>query len=68
MRSFYFFTANVGAAAGGVIYALSYMPYLFIGKDFNSLSTSVKLTASLLSNVAMASGWNLVGLFEGKGT
>jgi len=43
------------------------MPYLFISNDFSALSTPVKLATGLISNIAMASGWNLVGLFEGKG-
>ena len=59
------YSANVGAFAGGVIYALTYMPYLSISND---LDTIFKLIACLLSNVAMASGWNLVGIWEGKGS
>ena len=43
------------------------MPYLFMSEDFSELSTTVKMIACLLSNVAMASGWNLVGVWEGKG-
>lgn len=61
------FLANVAAAAGGFIYFLSYLPYLFLWPRYDLLSHSQKVSACLISNVAMAMGAQLIGMFEGKG-
>uniref|UniRef100_H2Z857 ABC transporter domain-containing protein n=1 Tax=Ciona savignyi TaxID=51511 RepID=H2Z857_CIOSA len=66
--SVFFSKANVAAAAGGVLYGLTYMPYLFMQDNYSNLSHSVKLLSCLLSNVAMSNGCQLLGMFEGKGT
>ncbi|KAM9392247.1 phospholipid-transporting ATPase ABCA3 [Pholidichthys leucotaenia] len=68
MISAFFSRANVGAAAGGFIYFLSYLPYLFLWPRYDILSHSQKVSACLISNVAMAMGAQLIGMFEGKGT
>lgn len=59
--------ANVAAAAGGFIYFLSYLPYLFLWPRYDLLSHGQKVSACLISNVAMAMGAQLIGMFEGKG-
>lgn len=59
--------ANVAAAAGGFIYFLSYLPYLFLWPRYDLLSHAQKVSACLISNVAMAMGAQLIGMFEGKG-
>uniref|UniRef100_A0A665VHB5 ABC transporter domain-containing protein n=1 Tax=Echeneis naucrates TaxID=173247 RepID=A0A665VHB5_ECHNA len=61
-------SANVAAAAGGFIYFLSYLPYLFLWPRYDLLSHVQKVSACLISNVAMAMGAQLIGMFEGKGT
>lgn len=61
------FLANVAAAAGGFIYFLSYLPYLFLWPRYDLLSHAQKVSACLISNVAMAMGAQLIGMFEGKG-
>nr|CAB3219611.1 ATP-binding cassette sub-family A member 3-like [Phallusia mammillata] len=66
--SVFFSKANVGAAAGGVLYGLTYMPYLFMQNNYDQLSHLVKVISCLFSNVAMANGCQLIGMFEGKGT
>ncbi|CAK8673428.1 unnamed protein product [Clavelina lepadiformis] len=66
--SVFFSKANVGAVAGGTLYGLTYMPYLFMANTFDTLSHGVKIVSCLLSNVAMACGCQLIGQFEGKGT
>nr|XP_018668972.1 ATP-binding cassette sub-family A member 3-like isoform X3 [Ciona intestinalis] len=66
--SVFFSKANVAAAAGGTLYGLTYMPYLFMENSYSMLSHPVKLISCLLSNVAMANGCQLFGMFEGKGT
>ncbi|KAG9340457.1 hypothetical protein JZ751_021570 [Albula glossodonta] len=60
--------SNVAAAAGGFIYFLSYIPYVFLWPRYDLLSHAQKVSACLISNVAMAMGAQLVGMFEGKGT
>ncbi|XP_034045422.1 ATP-binding cassette sub-family A member 3 [Thalassophryne amazonica] len=67
MISAFFSRANVGAAAGGFIYFLSYLPYLFLWPRYDLLSHSQKVSACLISNVAMAMGAQLIGMYEGKG-
>ncbi|KAJ3601486.1 hypothetical protein NHX12_032454 [Muraenolepis orangiensis] len=68
MISSFFSRANVAAAAGGFIYFLSYLPYLFLWPHYDLLSHAQKVAACLVSNVAMAMGAQLIGMFEGKGT
>uniref|UniRef100_A0AAQ5ZS07 ABC transporter domain-containing protein n=1 Tax=Amphiprion ocellaris TaxID=80972 RepID=A0AAQ5ZS07_AMPOC len=54
-------------SAGGFIYFLSYLPYLFLWPRYDQLSHAQKTSACLISNVAMAMGAQLIGMFEGKG-
>uniref|UniRef100_A0A8C2WVA7 ATP binding cassette subfamily A member 3 n=1 Tax=Cyclopterus lumpus TaxID=8103 RepID=A0A8C2WVA7_CYCLU len=61
-------STNVAAAAGGFIYFLSYLPYLFLWPRYDLLTHAQKVSACLVSNVAMAMGAQLIGMFEGKGT
>ncbi|XP_013865526.1 ATP-binding cassette sub-family A member 3 [Austrofundulus limnaeus] len=68
MISAFFSRANVAAAAGGFIYFLSYLPYLFLWPRYDLLNHAQKVSACLISNVAMAMGAQLIGMFEGKGT
>lgn len=70
MACFNFFlslTANVAAAASGFLYFFSYLPYLFLWPRYDLLSHAQKVSACLISNVAMAMGAQLIGMFEGKG-
>lgn len=57
----------MAAAAGGFIYFLSYLPYLFLWPRYDFMSHAQKVSACLISNVAMAMGSQLIGMFEGKG-
>lgn len=68
MISVFFSRANVAAAAGGFLYFLSYLPYVFLWPHYDLLSHAQKVSACLISNVAMAMGAQLIGMFEGKGT
>uniref|UniRef100_A0A8D2M1Q4 ATP binding cassette subfamily A member 3 n=1 Tax=Zonotrichia albicollis TaxID=44394 RepID=A0A8D2M1Q4_ZONAL len=68
MVSTFFSRANVAAAAGGFLYFFSYIPYFFISPRYDLMSHSQKLASCLISNVAMAMGAQLIGMFEGKGT
>ncbi|XP_029692140.1 ATP-binding cassette sub-family A member 3 [Takifugu rubripes] len=68
MISTFFSRANLAAAAGGFIYFLTYLPYLFLWPRYDILTHAQKVSACLISNVAMAMGSQLIGMFEGKGT
>ncbi|KAG8145533.1 hypothetical protein E2320_012051, partial [Naja naja] len=67
MVSTFFSKANVAAAAGGFLYFFSYIPYFFISPRYDHMTHSQKLSSCLISNVAMAMGAQLIGMFEGKG-
>uniref|UniRef100_A0A8C2JXZ1 ATP-binding cassette, sub-family A (ABC1), member 3b n=1 Tax=Cyprinus carpio TaxID=7962 RepID=A0A8C2JXZ1_CYPCA len=47
-------------AAGGFIYFLSYLPYVFLWPRYDLLSHAQKVSACLISNVAMAMGLTFV--------
>ncbi|XP_053132329.1 phospholipid-transporting ATPase ABCA3 [Hemicordylus capensis] len=68
MVSTFFSKANVAAAVGGFLYFFSYIPYFFISPRYDRLTHSQKLSSCLISNVGMAMGAQLIGMFEGKGT
>ncbi|XP_053220123.1 phospholipid-transporting ATPase ABCA3 [Podarcis raffonei] len=68
MVSTFFSKANVAAAAGGFLYFFSYIPYFFISPRYDTMTHNQKLSSCLISNVAMAMGAQLIGMFEGKGT
>ncbi|XP_070811047.1 phospholipid-transporting ATPase ABCA3 [Pituophis catenifer annectens] len=68
MVSTFFSKANVAAAAGGFLYFFSYIPYFFISPRYDHMTHSQKLSSCVISNVAMAMGAQLIGMFEGKGT
>ena len=59
--------ANVGAAMAGILFFGFYFPYFFVQSDYESMSTGAKLALSLLFNMAMAFGVNVIGLYEGTG-
>jgi hypothetical protein len=61
------FSANSGAAAGGILFFVSYIPYLFLQPRYDTLSWWAKILACLVSNVAMAFGGQVIGMFEGTG-
>ncbi|XP_067859732.1 phospholipid-transporting ATPase ABCA3 [Heptranchias perlo] len=67
MISVFFSQANIAAAASGFLYFFSYIPYFFISPRYPSMTSSQKVASCLISNVAMALGCQLIGMFEGKG-
>ncbi|XP_036597535.1 ATP-binding cassette sub-family A member 3-like [Trichosurus vulpecula] len=67
MISTFFNKANMAVATGGCIYFITYLPYLFISSRYNLMSLKQKLSACLLSNIAMTLGINLLVKFETKG-
>jgi len=61
--------ASSGAAAGGIIYFVSYLPFSFFGSDarYSTVSTKAKFGLSLIPNLAMAIGCKTLGQFESTG-
>ena len=59
--------ANSAAAAGGILFVIAYIPYFFLQPRYDSLSWSTKMATSVISNVAMSFGAQIIGMFEGTG-
>lgn len=60
-------TANSAAAAGGILFFVSYFPYFFLQPRYSTLTWGQKIASSIVSNVAMAYGGQVIGMFEGVG-
>ena len=65
---FSFFLANSAAAGTGAVWFLSYLPYAFIQPRYETMSRMTKMMTSLLHNIGLALGAQLIGMYEGKGT
>jgi ATP-binding cassette subfamily A (ABC1) protein 3 len=57
--------ANSAAAAAGITFFLSYIPHIFISLRYTKMSLIEKILPLFLSNLAMAEGIQLIGMFEG---
>ncbi|XP_032182961.1 ATP-binding cassette sub-family A member 17-like isoform X2 [Mustela erminea] len=68
MISTFFQKAHVAAAAGGISFFFTYLPYLYFTFSYPQRTHFQKLVFCLLSNVAMAQGVQLISTFEIKGT
>ncbi|XP_052767410.1 phospholipid-transporting ATPase ABCA3-like isoform X2 [Mya arenaria] len=65
--SVFFNKANSGAAAGGILFFVTYIPYFFIQPRYATFTWGQKIISSLIPNVAMAYGGQIIGMFEGTG-
>ncbi|EGD73013.1 ATP-binding cassette [Salpingoeca rosetta] len=65
--SVFFTKASTGAAAGGIIWFCTYVPYMFIGPRYQAMSFSTKQSSCFVSTTAMAIGAQLIAEFEGRG-
>ena len=63
----FFISANSGAAAGGILFFLTYIPYFFLQPRYQTLTWGQKMASCLISNVGMAYGGQLIGMYEGAG-
>ena len=59
--------ANSAAAGAGVIWFLSYLPYIFISLRYQNMNLVEKLLACFVNNLGMAEGLQLIASFEAKG-
>jgi len=59
--------ANSAAAAGGILFFISYIPYVFLQPRYDTLTWPVKIASCLLLNVAMSLGCQVIGMAEGTG-
>jgi ATP-binding cassette subfamily A (ABC1) protein 3 len=62
------FISNSAAAGTGAVWFLTYLPYAFIQPRYETMSRASKMTTSLLHNIGLALGAQLIGMYEGKGT
>ncbi|CAD5111485.1 DgyrCDS794 [Dimorphilus gyrociliatus] len=67
MITTFFSKANSAAAAGGILFFATYTPYFFLSTQVQELTTGVKFASSLLHNLGMAYGCNVIGVYEGTG-
>ncbi|XP_074649372.1 phospholipid-transporting ATPase ABCA3-like isoform X2 [Tubulanus polymorphus] len=67
MISVFFKKANSGAAAGGILFYLTYVPYTIIQPRYESMNYIGKLGCCFISNVAMSLGGQIIGMHEGTG-
>ena len=63
----FFFPANSGAAAGGILFFVTYIPYFFLQPRYQTLTWAQKILSSLIFNVGMAYGGQIIGMYEGTG-
>lgn len=68
MISTFFNKANSAAFAAGILFFLTYFPVFFLSGDrYEGMSQGEKMSACLLSNVAMSFGINAFMILEGTG-
>jgi len=62
-------TASSAAAAGAIIFFVSYLPFSFFGADsrYPSISAQAKFILSLVPNLAVGIGCKTLGMFESIG-
>lgn len=62
-----FSKASTASLMAAVLWFVSYVPFMFMSEQYENLELSSKLAASLLSNSAMAFGFQLFVMYEGAG-
>ncbi len=61
------FAGSSGAAAAGIIFFVTYMPYFIINDSVGDMSVGALVACSLLNNIAMALGCVQISKYEGTG-
>eukprot|EP00047_Mylnosiga_fluctuans_P017548 m.62444 g.62444 ORF g.62444 m.62444 type:complete len:913 (+) comp7137_c2_seq4:3-2741(+) len=62
-----FSRASTGAAAGGILWFMAYMPYLFIGPRYDTMGMGAKQGVCILSTTCMSMGANIISTMEAQG-
>jgi ATP-binding cassette subfamily A (ABC1) protein 3 len=62
-----FQTANTASLMAAVLWFFSYVPFMFMSEQYEDLFLPSKILACLLSNSAMAFGFQLFLMYEGTG-
>ncbi|XP_071439608.1 phospholipid-transporting ATPase ABCA1-like isoform X2 [Hetaerina americana] len=65
--SVFFSRANLAAAAGGILFFVTYLPYSFMVQWEERMPTEAKIAASLFSNVAFGFGCSYFAHYEEMG-
>eukprot|EP00056_Hartaetosiga_gracilis_P010708 m.159480 g.159480 ORF g.159480 m.159480 type:complete len:1802 (+) comp13370_c0_seq2:43-5448(+) len=65
--SVFFTNASTGAAAAGIAWFVSYIPYMFVGPNYPTLSYSTKIGTCFISTSGMAMGAQLLSDLESRG-
>eukprot|EP00051_Salpingoeca_urceolata_P027249 m.480607 g.480607 ORF g.480607 m.480607 type:complete len:1709 (+) comp21902_c0_seq1:465-5591(+) len=65
--SVFFSTASTAAAAAGLIWFMSYVPYFFIQQSYDTMSLQQKQLGCFISTTCMAMGGNVISIFEASG-
>lgn len=65
MLSVFFSKASTAAAVAGLLWFLIYAPYTLVQQRYDSITLTMKLFMSLLSNTAMSLGFNVILRYEG---
>ncbi|CAH1776854.1 unnamed protein product [Owenia fusiformis] len=68
MISTFFSKANSGAAAAGIIFYSTYIPYMPISMNYDTLNLAQKVGPMIFHNIAMAYGGRVIGMYEGIGS
>ena len=58
--------ANSAAAGAGVIWLLSYLPFMFISLRYEKMTHFLKLAICFVNNLSMSEGLFMIGQYEGK--
>lgn len=62
----FFKKANSAASGAGVIWIISYLPFIFVSLRYEKMTHFFKLAICFVNNLAMSEGLFMIGQFEGK--
>lgn len=67
VTSTFFKKANSAAAGAGIIWFLTYLPFIFISLRYEKMNLADKIISAFVNNLGMSESVQLIGFFEGKG-
>lgn len=66
MLSVFFSKASTAAAVAGLVWFISYTPYILLERHFEIIATSVKIAFCLFGNTALGLGLNVILRYEAE--